>query len=347
MAATTAASLSTFAMIGGITIISSHLSARMNDDDRWYDVYHKYVIYDENYTPLIDKLMQNAKHAAITTPEVLSSSERVPAEKAVHYYYYNNIDNLNILNKWKCVYLQKVREERSNNDVVYYRVWFSPLPHGIESYRKFNRILHSTEGIITSSIDLSNHNAELLHMPRIYRTPRTNQESAARCIVDKYNRDSNRNIKFILYGSRGVGKTYTSVVVKRKLDNKGFNAKLFEDFDPSAVGVSINKLILPKATDITPVIIVINEIDVMFEKILNEPPSFDSRIQHTKDKSTFNNMMDSIGNTPNVILIGTTEKSYDELTSERYRSFVRRGRIDYFMKMTNKGINTSINTIGG
>jgi len=253
---------------------------------------------------------------------------------------------VNFINKWKCVYLQKIREERDNTNVVYYRVWYSPLAHGLKAYNLFFQELHNKEGIITMSIDLSSHYPKLVEMCRIYREPLSHQTTAANNIIGRYNKSKNKNTKFIIYGSRGVGKTYTSVIVKRKLDEKGLNVKLFEDFDPSAVGLNVNKLILSGTSNERPIIIIINEIDVMFEKVLNDPPSYDSRIQHTKDKSTFNNMMDSIANTPNVILIGTTEKSYEDLTLEKYQSFIRKGRIDYFMHMTKKNIKTSINIIG-
>jgi hypothetical protein len=45
--------------------------------------------------------------------------------------------------------------------------------------------------------------------------------------------------------------------------------------------------------------------------------------------------LDNLSDTKHVITIYTTEKSYEELQSiERIKSFIRHGRVDFFINMT-------------
>ena len=127
------------------------------------------------------------------------------------------------------------------------------------------------------------------------------------------------------------------MVLKKKLDAEIPNACvcLYDDFDPSAVGVNVNTMILKYASVTSPVVIVINEVDTFFDQVYVESPMYDTREQHTRGKQSFNNMMDAIASAKHVILICTTELSVEQLRKKKeWRSFMRPGRIDFFVSMT-------------
>lgn len=112
---------------------------------------------------------------------------------------------------------------------------------------------------------------------------------------------------------------------------------LFSDFDPTVIGVNINELILNKnvVSSITPIIIVLDEIDEIYKDVYQEKQNHDPRILHTRSRTSFNRMMDIIGSTPNVIFIGTTELPLEKLYEDkRFHSFMRIGRIDHFVEMS-------------
>lgn len=100
-------------------------------------------------------------------------------------------------------------------------------------------------------------------------------------------------------------------------------------------GYNIGTMALKHASASSPVIIIINEIDIFYDKVFDEQPTYDPRTQYTKNKLTFNTMLDNLSDTKHVITIYTTEKSYEELQSiERIKSFIRHGRVDFFINMT-------------
>lgn len=83
----------------------------------------------------------------------------------------------------------------------------------------------------------------------------------------------------------------------------------------------------------------------MYNDALTEKMSYgDSRTHHTKNKKTLLQMFDDISDTPNVIAIYTSEKSYSNLysikssdkTDYKYRSFMRKGRINLVIHLEEK-----------
>ena len=83
----------------------------------------------------------------------------------------------------------------------------------------------------------------------------------------------------------------------------------------------------------------------MLNKVMNQHQNFDPRTLHTRDKSSWNNMMDSIHNTKNVILIATTQKSPKELYQQigvENHCMIREGRIDKFILMNHEKISSNL-----
>jgi hypothetical protein len=82
----------------------------------------------------------------------------------------------------------------------------------------------------------------------------------------------------------------------------------------------------------------IDEIDVCYDYAARAVEALNHMAQgHSpcRDKKTFNALMDGIGDTKYCNFIGTTELSPETLDShEDWRSFMREGRVDIFIKLT-------------
>jgi SpoVK/Ycf46/Vps4 family AAA+-type ATPase len=147
------------------------------------------------------------------------------------------------------------------------------------------------------------------------------------------------NIKLVISGKRGIGKTYIGYAIKKVLDTY-FNctSRLYDDFNPKSIGVNIETLALRYSSKQSPIIIVINEFDVIMDYALDSHKQmFDPRLCHARDKSELNNMLDKISRTPYVILVCTTEKQIDDLATGDKRSFLRYGRFDFYASIDSQG----------
>ena len=190
--------------------------------------------------------------------------------------------------------------------------------------------------INTISIDTTSMLMETMIIQKKFNSiPQPNQLNALYSIYNHYK--DNFNTKVIIYGNKGTGKTYLGKLIKNHLDSELFvESRLYDDFNPSSVGVNIKKIALKHANKDSPIILVINEVDKIYMDVIkNKTETYDTRGYHTKDISSFHNMMDDIADTNNVITIFTTEKSKKQLDENgHYLSFFRRGRIDFFINMT-------------
>ena len=217
-------------------------------------------------------------------------------------------------------------------------VWVPPTEGGKYTLKCFELdILSPGDGQIrTISIDTSKDQPTAMWTTKICHNPFPRQEKAIDLIIREWKKN-NHNLKTFIYGERGTGKTYTSMLLKKKLDQQIPNAdvRLYDDFDPSVIGVNIETIALTKASEKSPVILLIDEIDVVFDETIFPKESYDPRIQHSKNSKTFRKMLDNIGNYKHVLAIYTSEKDPYSLASkkEEFRSYLRPGRIDLCLNM--------------
>jgi len=143
-------------------------------------------------------------------------------------------------------------------------------------------------------------------------------------IMDIYNKKN--NVKCYLYGSVNSGKTFFSYLMAREL-----NCYLCDTFNPTEPSDSFSNIynnIHP--TPIKPLIILLDEVDVLINKIHNESihPHKKNTIQ-VYNKTTWNNMLDKLdyGLYPNVILMLCSNTSHTDI-NELDASYLRNGRID-------------------
>lgn len=323
------------AVATGAGILTSQISS-VTETDYWYDIYNYYYVFPEEYTDLIDSMLSDPQYGKLGVTKVMSASRRIP-HLGVHYYYRYRKNE-----RWwfsrNFIGLIKIEEDVGDQKVCYYMCFVSPTYWGNKTFEVFGeRIFKPNANTVrVVSIDLSQYAPRTMYLTKICRDPKPNQQQIIDFIMARWTPKNDYNVKTVICGTSGLGKTYTGMLVKKHIDNAvpNVSVRLYDDFDPSAVGVNIKNLALKYASITTPVILVINEIDILYDKVFNEEPTHDPREQHTKDKTTFNNMLDALASMQYVITIFTTEKSPEELyANQQFRSFMRPGRVDFFVKM--------------
>lgn len=298
------------------------------------DFYNKYYAFPEEYTDAIDNILVNSEHGVVKYKMITGEKSFLPYHGK--HYFYQNIKKKSLFARM-FITLEKKEKDLGDRKIDVYHCYVRP-------YRKkvfvlfLKKLFESKQDEIqVISIDTSAYEPKMLYMKKIYHEPRSHQISVISKIVDHYQNSKFKNTKAVISGERGAGKTSIGVMVAKEIIDK-FNVRprIYDDFDPSAIGVNVKSFILKYASDLVPVIIVINEIDVIYDDAISENTEHDPRLKHSKNKNTLNEMFDSIANTKNVIAIYTTEKSQEDLNCDAYKSFIREGRVDLFVKLEKK-----------
>jgi hypothetical protein len=297
-------------------------------NEYWYDPINSYFSFSEVLTDMIDDLII-AQIKKISRKLVNEHQKSVP-DCGTYPYSFKTSDN-----KLLRVTLLKTIKKTENNKKFYIYNARSTKQKNLDKFIEYLKNQIPEDKVEVVSIDTSDTTPKTIKLTKICGEPKDNQNKALDYILRHYNKENKFNTKIVISGTRGMGKSYVGRLLKKKLekDNPELNVLLYDDFNPSSIGVNINLVALKHAKKDTPVIILINEIDRVFDLVMEEKEGFDPRLQHTRNRSEFHNMLDSIGDVPNVIAIYTTEMS-DINEKEDYRSFVRKGRVDMFLKMS-------------
>jgi len=318
-------------VILGTSLAVAYISQQLNKEDALVFFQKKYT-FGEEYTGIIDDMIIKDPRAEVGSIHT-ELDRRIPSI-GNHYFYYKS--DMSFIEKYLYyVRFVKKREVIVDRIISTYTCYVGLLNQGTfdNALTYINNI--DTDMVRTISIDLAPMIPRLLYTKKICGLPRPNQITALDHIIRNYTPDKNHNVKVVVTGMRGTGKTYIARLLKKRIQNMNLNPQLFDDFNPDSVGVNIQELILNKATNITPVIMVIDEIDITYNRVFAEKQLYDNRLQYTKDKQSFNNMLDVISDTKYVIAIYTTEKTIEQLQgNEEHLSFLRRGRVDFFLTMT-------------
>lgn len=320
----------------GIGVVNNEMS---RDNDRyWWDFYSYFIIFPEEYTNIIDELLTDSNHSKLGPTMMISNNKRIPG-LGVHYYYVTSRRHRGFMSR-RFVRLEKNEKDGDERKITYYRASHSPFYWGKESFSRFSTLVMTPgrDTVRVFSISQAHMQPTLICMTKICKNPRPHQTQAIDLIMDRYNERNDYNVKVIISGFRGLGKTYTALPLKKRIDRANVFARLYDNFNPSAIGVDVQEMALKYAGASTPVILVMNEVDILFNQALSEDRSFDPREQHTRSKTTFNNMLDAIGSVKHVISIMTTEKTPEQLRGNaEYASFIREGRVDMMIHMTQDG----------
>ena len=334
------------AAIGSGTFVVSQLSE--SETKYYWDPLNHYVTFDSEYNHIITDILsnRNGKYTKLGRIKMVGGGKAIPEKGSSHYYFSHPIRDHTWFNfkSMEYVGLEKVEEETSSGNIkTYYLAWYLPLDITKRAFNLLVRDIMVTQEneIRVIHIDTSKMDPQLLWLTKTCHPPRNHQRDVVDTILNRWGRQCDFNIKVIIHGKRGVGKTYTSKLVKKQLDKiNGVNCRLYHNFDPSAIGVDINVLALSTATAASPVILTINEIDTVYESVITPSQNFDPRIQHTRSIQKFHDMLDDIASVKYVISIFTTEKTIEELRStQQFLSFMRKGRVDMFISMTEDSFN--------
>lgn len=303
-------------------------------------IFH-FMYYSEEYTEIIDALLMDTNKKNKIGHKIATNNGTIVPGYGKHEIKLD-VKIKNKIEK-RTLDIEKifVKSPVTDKNMTIYRAkyfWKSSVIIALTLLENIKQIYKTGKNISTISIDTSSETPKLLPVRKIYHSPKPNQTKALKHIMTKWNHLHYYNIKVVICGERGVGKTQMGTIIKRHLDTTYADcfSRLYDDFNPKSVGVNIKSSALQSATANSPVIIVINEIETIFDYVIDDTKqNFDPRLQHAKDRNTFNNMLDDIGSMLYVITIFTTEKSPEQLKANpEYKSFIRKGRVDFFIKMT-------------
>lgn len=362
--------------VSGVAIAHALVSSNVEEKDyhftgQKYDPVYNYYKFPSDYTPVIDTLLANPKYGEMGNKVVVGINKYIP-DVGYHILYTNGISGFfSEPFTFSKITFKKVKTNNKTPEYVYY-CKVNPSGWGDEAMKFVEKhVFYEDEKIIRCvSIDTSDTQPKLFESKQMYVPPAKNQNylDALRIgqqKIIKYifrhfmelpkNIPNNiinpidypdikeikerTNIKLLISGKRGIGKTYIGYAIKKILDNYfDCHSKLYDDFNPKSIGVNIETMALRYASRQSPVIIIINEFDIIMDYALDiNKQMFDPRLCHARDKSELNNMLDKISKTPYVILVCTTEKSIDSLTVGDKRSFLRYGRFDFYSFIDTKG----------
>lgn len=352
--------VSNYAGYAGSYIAVNQIVKKMNESDDWYDWWNNYRKYGIEFTSDIDDLLMsgNGKYSKVSTIKTVSTNRKIP-DVGIHIYFPFLDENTNsgeIIARNKapenfekhikkyCVGFRKIDVKNNKQIESYYHAFFIN-DEGMQSHDKFENvllgnILNGIKTVKVISIDTSQNMTKLIGMRKVCQTPKTCQIQAMDQILEHWNHKDNKkhSTMVTISGKSGVGKSYTGILLKQKIEEtyKNMDVNLFIDFDPTVIGINISDMALKNLSKNNVVIIMINEIDIAYKDAFIDKQSFgDGRTHHTKNKISFNAMLDSLSESSHVIVIMTTEKTPQDLyTKEEHRPFFRPGRVDFFLQMT-------------
>lgn len=352
--------------LGGATFLSSFASSDEGEAPLW-DFKNNWVRLSLECTEMIDSLLADTRYGQIRH-KIIQNGNIIKPNKGTHYYYLNSkLDRsffpckyINLIKKKETVPSSSSSQNQGtqNQENFYYIACFSNFNKDV--FDKFLERLFATNEheVKAIHIDTSGYDIKSILVTRFAGICKPKQQQAITWIREHFlNPENKKNTKVVISGPRGVGKTYTSGLLKKAIEGEfpGYVrqcfVQLYVDFNPMSLGLDVQTQVLSKAKPYSPVILVINEVDVCYQEVFKNKSNRDGRTAHTQNKTNFNNMLDDIANAPNVITIFTTEKSKAELdgvnsnpenTNEpiTYKSFYRKGRVDFFIEMSHDNGDT-------
>lgn len=146
-------------------------------------------------------------------------------------------------------------------------------------------------------------------------------------IMNFYN--ENNYVKVFISGNIGEGKTYFSYLLAKYL-----NCFLCDSFDPTEPSSTLDNVYSSVDHKYNkPLIILIDEVDIIFSKITDSEPLYHKKYPiMIKNKIDWNSFLDKIeyGLYKNIILILCSNNTKQEMDNKYDKSFLRTGRINIF-----------------
>jgi len=300
-----------------------------SDKLAWYDFWNYLYVFPEEYTELINNVLMNDSRATINSYILTGHNRKVPGEGCHKFKYAINS------RWWQYITFEKKKGSDGNS---YYYLCYATRRGTSTLMGVANKVFTADNGLVrVISIDRSRQQGPFpLYLDKICGRERMHQTSAIDHILDNWGANK-FNRKVVISGPRGSGKSYIARLLKKRIDNQTRISRLYDDFNPMCPGLSVNLLVLQNAKSYTPVILLIDEIDISYKNATESEMTIDQfgRFGHAATKQSLNEMLDSISDTMYVLAIYTTEKTPEELyKNKEWHSFMRPGRVDFFLKMT-------------
>lgn len=156
--------------------------------------------------------------------------------------------------------------------------------------------------------------------------PRLNQKKIIDNIKQLY--EKKKNVSCFIHGKPGSGKSMIPLILAKQY--KSVYANCYDFTEPGCFLGGLYSSIRDNEQDDSPVIVVVEEFDILLRKIHNgEVKQHKSVRVEVKNKSDYNTLMDSfaIGIYYNIILVFTSNTPLDEI-NQMDASYLRPGRID-------------------
>lgn len=161
--------------------------------------------------------------------------------------------------------------------------------------------------------------------------PRENQNNIIIKIIDNYKKsDFNINVSYI-YGEPNSGKSMIGILLAKKL-----NASLVRTFNPTEPNDNIENLYSEiNPSEYKPLIIVLDEFDIILRKIHVGVESHKYMPIQVKDKTSWNIFLDdiSLGLYPHIILLLTSNLKPETINEIYDKSYIREGRVNNFFNL--------------
>ena len=161
---------------------------------------------------------------------------------------------------------------------------------------------------------------------------RENQEKIIDDMSMYYINSRTNNCTSLIYGEPGSGKSMIPILLAKK-----WMSTIVRTFNPSEPGDSISSLYNEvNPSEDKPLIIVLDEVDIMIDKIHHNKIIPHKHIPtQVQDKTSWNRFLDdfNLGLFPYVILVLTSNLSADSIKIKYDPSYIREGRVNISIQL--------------
>jgi hypothetical protein len=346
--------------VQGINTATATISQLLSRIDAGFLSYHISFEVAKEFTDMVDVLLTDSSHG------IMKSVILPNQTPGLGYHYWYPIDAKKRALCSQCyVTLKKNKMTNQNGEEYYYTGYISPRSWGKEALESMTkRLLATTKSeIVVGNIVMKPWGASLVRSKHSLSPDDKDGKLMQRSImqnkgieyimgkffesqVDNVQNSSQEEIinncilnnKVIICGEPNIGKSHMGYLIKQKLDRETkTKAILIPSFDPSMNNVNIIDLILSRGSLHTPVIIVLNELDKVLNKIIEGKNYKPGVYSHARDVNTWNDLMDTIHRTKYVFFVATTNKTPQELynmcNETNNARMIRKNRFDFYLHM--------------
>lgn len=318
-------------MLGGGLI--THMMGQLGDAGSrpFYDIYRKYYRFPFEYSQLIDMTFNKNRNRVLITSYLQKGANMTVPGNGKHYWYDQE-------RGWVGQHYVTFHKFYDADQKDHYYVCYVGH-HYVTTFGEVLKLVFKTDVNKIRVISLEKAHAPNIYptfVDKIYKEPKPHQIDAINKILSWYDENKN-NCTVMICGKRGTMKSYTAKPLKKMFEEKYENTmvRLYDDFSLTTRGFSYNSFVSQPASQYTPVIVVIDEIDRAFDYSCRDSSQEHVYVEGTciaESKSTLNPFLDSIGEICYVINIMTTEFKPEELyDKEEWRSYIRQGRVNFFV----------------